>query len=121
MREFFADTFFWTALADPQDQWHHRVRQFDMNLSGARIVTTDEVLAEFATHLGVRDYRLRTVAAQWVRAILDDPNIEVVAQSRDSFLAGLVLFENRPDKLYSLIDCNSMHVMRRRGIAEALT
>jgi predicted nucleic acid-binding protein len=121
MRELFADTFFWTALADPQDQWHSAARQFDTTLEGARLVTTDEVLAEFATQFGVRDRRLREIAARWVRSILDDSEIEVVAQSHDSFVSGLELYESRPDKLYSLTDCISMQTMRQRSISEVLT
>ncbi|MBI1354992.1 MAG: PIN domain-containing protein [Acidobacteria bacterium] len=121
MRELFADTFFWTALADPSDQWHSVVRRFDAALDDALLVTTDEVLIEFATHLGVRDERLRAVATAWVRAVLEDPGVDVVPQSRDTFLGGVALFESRPDKLYSLTDCISMTVMRTRGLSDALT
>jgi len=121
MRALFADTFFWTALADSRDQWHDVVRQYDASLENVALVTTDEVLVEFATQLGVRDRMLREIACDWVRAILADPAIEVVAQSRTSFLAGLELYESRPDKLYSLTDCVSMTTMRERGISEVLT
>jgi len=40
-----------------------------------------------------------------VREILADPGMEMVAQSHESFLAGLALYERRPDKEYSLADC----------------
>ena len=53
--------------------------------------------------------------------ILSDPEIEVVAQSHESFLAGLALYERRPDKEYSLADCLSMNVMRQMQIQEILT
>jgi len=79
MRKVFADTFFWTALADSRDQWHDVVRQYDASLENVALVTTDEVLVEFATQLGVRDRMLREIACDWVRAILADPAIEVVA------------------------------------------
>ena len=42
-------------------------------------------------------------------------------QSRESFLAGLRLYEQRNDKGYSLVDCISMTTMRRQGISEVLT
>jgi predicted nucleic acid-binding protein len=45
----------------------------------------------------------------------------VIPQSRSSFLAGLDLYSQRPDKGYSLIDCISMQTMRREGLIEALT
>jgi predicted nucleic acid-binding protein len=52
---------------------------------------------------------------------LTNPAIRVVEQSRDSFLAGLDLYQSRPDKGYSLTDCISMQTMRRGRITEALT
>lgn len=84
-------------------------------------MTTEEVLIEFATHLGVRDRRLREIAVEWVRAVLDDPDILVIAQSRETLLAGLRLFESRLDKRYSVTDCISMETMKARDISEALT
>ena len=45
----------------------------------------------------------------------------VQPQSRESFLAGLRLYEQRNDKGYSLVDCISMTTMRRQGILEILT
>lgn len=45
----------------------------------------------------------------------------VVHQSHDSFRNGLALYEARPDKGYSLVDCISMVTMRELGITGALT
>ena len=56
-----------------------------------------------------------------VRAILSNPNVKVVPQSRDSFLRGLELYEQRGDKEYSLTDCISMNAMRSEAITDALT
>ena len=53
--------------------------------------------------------------------VLSAPGVLVIPQSRASFLAGLGLYERRPDKGYSLTDCISMQTMRREGITEALT
>ncbi len=53
--------------------------------------------------------------------ILQDPGIRVIPQSRATFLAGLDLYRARPDKGYSLIDCISMHTMRREGLTDVLT
>jgi predicted nucleic acid-binding protein len=47
--------------------------------------------------------------------------VTVYRQSRESFLAGLRLYEQRSDKAYSLVDCISMTTMRRHGISEVLT
>ena len=45
----------------------------------------------------------------------------MIPQSRASFLSGVDLYEPRPDKGYSLVDCISMQTMRREGLTEALT
>ena len=61
-----------------------------------------------------------TVAAS-VQAILSSAEVRVIPQSRASFLAGLELYTQRPDKRYSLVDCISMRTMRREGLTEVLT
>jgi predicted nucleic acid-binding protein len=86
-----------------------------------RLVTTDQILVEFPDRLAQRGPKIRDVGAQAVRKILDDTRVNVMPQSRESFLAGLRLYELRFDKGYSLVDCVSMTTMRRQGIAEILT
>jgi predicted nucleic acid-binding protein len=56
-----------------------------------------------------------------VRSLLVDPAIRVIPQSRTSFLAGLELYAERPDKGYSLVDCISMQTMRQEGLTDVLT
>ena len=119
MKQVFADTLYWIAIFLPGDPWASTARAVD--LSGASFVTTEEVLSEFLTAVSAQAERTRRLACRLVREILTDPAIEVVAQSHESFLAGLGLYERRPDKDYSLTDCISMNVMRRKGIREILT
>lgn len=85
------------------------------------LVTTEEVLSEFLTAVSAHGDHTRRLACRLVREILKDPGIEVVAQSHESFLAGLALYERRPDKQYSLADCISMNVMKQKQIREVLT
>lgn len=120
MREVFADTFFWSALVNARDTWHSEAQAAQAELSNIRLVTTDEVLTEFATQLG-QDRRLRVLAARFVRHILRDPSVRVIPQNRESFLAGLKLYEARPDKTYSLTDCISMSTMAREQLTTVLT
>ena len=47
--------------------------------------------------------------------------LTVVSTSGGLFERALDLYENRPDKEYSLVDCMSMVVMRERGIEHVLT
>jgi predicted nucleic acid-binding protein len=56
-----------------------------------------------------------------VQAILSDPSVRIVPQSHDSFLKGLDLYSNCPDKRYSLTDCISMQTMRYEALTEVLT
>jgi predicted nucleic acid-binding protein len=53
--------------------------------------------------------------------MLENRAVRIVAQTPDSFRAGLELYRARPDKGYSLTDCISMQTMRREGITDVLT
>ena len=53
--------------------------------------------------------------------MLSDAAVDVLPQSRQSFLSGLALYEARPDKEYSLTDCRSMLAMKNLGVTEVLT
>ncbi len=45
----------------------------------------------------------------------------IVRASDELFKAGVAFYAMRPNKDWSLTDCISFHVMRDRGIREALT
>jgi predicted nucleic acid-binding protein len=64
---------------------------------------------------------MRRKAVLSARRILENPGVRVIPQSRESFLSGVALYEARPDKGYSLVDCISMQTMRSGGLTEALT
>lgn len=119
MKRLFADTFFWLALFLPNDPWASTVRSLD--LAGARLITTEEVLCEFLAAVSSYGPRTRQLACELVREILSDPEIQVVEQSHRSFSDGVTLYERRGDKRYSLVDCVSMNTMRRLKIREVLT
>jgi len=115
----FADTLYWLAIFLPGDAWADYAREAD--ISAALLITTEEVLSEFLAAVSAHGDHIRRLACRLVRSIMNDPGIEVVVQSHESFLAGLALYERRPDKQYSLVDCISMNVMRKRRIREILT
>ena len=121
MRLVFADTLYWGAALHPHDQYRAQIIRAREELGEVRLVTTDEVLIELLDGLAQRGTHLREAAARAVRMILDDRRVTVHPQSRESFLAGLRLYEQRNDKGYSLVDCISMTTMRRQGILEILT
>jgi len=64
---------------------------------------------------------MRSNAARAVRSVLDNAEVQVVTVDLAAFLAGLELYDSRPDKAYSLTDCVSMELMRSLRIREVLT
>jgi len=121
VRSIFADTFYWIALANPRDEWREAARRASTSFASAMIYTTDEVLAEFLTFFSSMGPQLRKRAILLVEHVLESPDVHVIPQTRDSFLAGVQLYKGRPDKAYSLVDCICMQAMKEEGIAEALT
>ena len=120
MKRVFADSHYWIAIVKPHDQWAEAAKAAKASLGEALIVTTDEVLTEFLAALSSGKH-MRMQAAKMVRLILENPNVKVIPQTRDSFLKGLTFYEERNDKEYSLIDCISMNVMRTESLVEVLT
>jgi predicted nucleic acid-binding protein len=121
MRAVFADTVYWVAVVKPGDQWSEIAKEVRSSLGDVRLVTTDEVLTEFLTGLAYGGEHLRGQVAKMVRAIMENPNVKVLPQTRDSFLSGVKLYEERSDKQYSLTDCISMNAMRAESLSEILT
>ena len=120
MTALFADTFYWIALTDILDSSYQDALDKALKHDEALIVTTDEVLVEFLTFFAAPE-PMRRKAVVIAQAILNDPGVRVIPQTRDSFLLGMQLYARRPDKRYSLTDCISMQTMRSHGITEVLT
>jgi predicted nucleic acid-binding protein len=116
----FADTFYWVALIHRKDASNGAVLEFSRTLGSAVLVTTDEVLTEVLAFCS-SDQSLRREAVITVRGILAARNVRVIPQSHASFLDGLALYEDRPDKGYSLADCISMQIMHREGLTDVLS
>jgi predicted nucleic acid-binding protein len=121
VKSVFVDTVYWITVVVPGDQWKARAEKARADLGSVRLIITDEVLTEFLAALSSGGERIRRQGVRMVQAIMSNVNIRVLPQSRDSFLGGLRLYEERPDKGYSVTDCISMNAMRADGIAEILT
>jgi uncharacterized protein len=121
VRVVFADTLYWYAIANPRDQWHPVAVQARARLGALQIVTTEEVLLEFLAAMSGGGQYLRRATVALVRTIMADQSAKVLPQTHFSFLRGVELYEKRPDKAYSLVDCISMNAMRDEGITEILT
>ena len=121
MKTVFVDSVYWVAILDEADQHQRAAAEAAKALGPTHLVTTEEVLVEVFSVLSRAPIGVRQAAVTLVRRLLQGPNVTVVPQSHESFLAGLDLYEKRLDQGYSLVDCVSMSVMRRRRIREALT
>jgi uncharacterized protein len=121
LKAIFADTFYWAALTRVDDPAHARALDLSRSLEPESIVTTDEVLSEYLTFFAAAKPRIRNWVGRNVAELIRNREVRIVPQSRESFLAGLILYRARPDKGYSLTDCISMQTMRREGLTEALT
>jgi len=121
MKTVFADTNYWIAIVVRSDQFHNKATQASNALRAVTLVTTDEILVEFLNYLRNMGSATRITGVKMARAILMNPNVQVVPQTRDSFIEGLKLYEQRDDKEYSLTDCISLNVMHQQDITEVLT
>lgn len=121
MNTVFVDTHYWIASINPYDQWSQRAMEVGDQLSGANLVTTEEVLIETLNFFSSFGQLLRLRVARVVRRLFERADVKVIPQSENSFLKGMSLYEGRIDKGYSLTDCISMNAMRERGLTDVLT
>lgn len=117
MNRFFADTFYFLALLNKQDEAHQKALAFSALVD--RLVTTEWVLTELAD--GLASSRQRIMFVETRKELLEDADALVVPFSMELQGDAIRLYANRLDKEWSLTDCVSFEVMQREGISEALT
>jgi predicted nucleic acid-binding protein len=118
MNVWFADTFYWLALLNADDEKHDVAVALQSQLKG-KFFTTQWVFMEFLNTWNAPSHRCK--AAAFVRALQSQSNMSVIPATEDWFNRGASLFEQRPDKEWSLTDCISFLVMEEYQISEALT
>lgn len=121
MRAVFVETHYLVVSINPLDQWHQQALQLENQLIGVRLVITEEVLVETLNYFCSLGRQSRLKVAQVVHRLFERADVEILPQTEESFLKGMKLYEERPDKGYSLTDCISMNVMRERGLTDVLT
>jgi len=114
----FADTFYLLALFNPRDAAHQRAVRASKDFQGT-LITTDWVLTETADALC--DTANRGDCIAFINDLRRSPRVEIEPASRSLFNAAWELYQQRPDKDWSLTDCISFIVMQEREINEALT
>jgi predicted nucleic acid-binding protein len=117
-RRVFVDTFYWIARINPRDQWHQKTLALNSTLKDALLFTSEDVLIELLNYFSNYGPEMREAVALIVRHIMNDSHTLV---SAGNFSEGLLLFEARLDKGYSMTDCISMSIMRSLNVTEVLT
>lgn len=118
MKSYFADSSYYLALVNADDELNSAAVALTPSLTG-RIVTTEWVLAEVGDALCRPG--CRRLAAELIRELQADTSVQIVAATHETFEDGLALYNRRHDKKWSLTDCISFVVMQKLRLKEALT
>jgi len=118
MKSLFADTFYFIALLNPNDEAHAAADKFAGDKS-LLLVTTAWVLTELADGLASTDGRL--IFRQLLDDLENDARVELVLPDEQIWRRAVKLYDSRQDKQWSLTDCISFVVMKDHQITEALT
>ena len=121
MRVVFADTSYWFALLVRTDSWHEIAALLSLELGGVQIVTTEMVLTELLNGISRLGTHHRSLATTEILRLRSNPEVEIVAQSKEQFQEAFEYFQSRLDQRWGLTDCASFILMRERGITHALT
>ena len=123
MNDVFADTSGWGNALNRKEPFNALavsiVRQ--VRLTGRRLVTTNYVLAELVALLTSPMGVSRPKQIHDLGVIRSVGWVEVVHIDESLDNAAWTLWQSRPDKEWSLVDCTSFVVMQQRGLSEALT
>ena len=118
MKAVFANTSFFLASLNPDDELHKPAIALSREISAPRL-TTGFVLLEVAN--AMRRGTQRVQFAEFYTRLKEHPRARIIPVSQKLFERGYELFTSRKDKDWSLTDCISFVVMEQRGLSEALT
>lgn len=120
MRQVFADTGYWIALVNPRDQIHAKAVSVTQQLSSARILTSEMVLAEVLNSFSDAG-PLRHAVGSMVQRLRGNRDVIIVPQTSEQFESALRRYKQAGDKSWNLTDCASFQVMEAEQIQAALT
>lgn len=118
MRVVFVDTFYFLAILNVRDPAHVRARDWVRTYSGT-LVTSEWIWVELADAMSSTRHRglFTSIRNQFAIGKLR----RIVPFDNSIYEEAIQLYDARPDKKWSLTDCTSFAIMRREGLADALT
>jgi predicted nucleic acid-binding protein len=122
--DLFVDTSGWLCYIDQRNSLHAATAAIVLSSTRKkrRLVTTNYVIAELIALLSLSRYGMtRTQILARLNALKSDPNVDIVHIDEATNAEAWRLLEARPDKDWSLVDASSFVLMKRFGMAEALT
>jgi predicted nucleic acid-binding protein len=115
----FLNTSYLVALTLPQDSLHATARAWSDHIAEPQL-STSYVLCEFANSLSAPARRAR--AHLLLESLISSADFTLLSDADEPlWTTGVELHRQRGDKEWSLTDCISFEVMKRRGISQALT
>ena len=120
MNPIFVDTSALIALGSQMDGFHQQAKILRKELVQAKrkFVTTHAVILEIGSYFSQTDFR--RIAVQLIEDIQQAGSWECLPS--DPWMEkAIVLFKERPDKGWSLVDCISILVANDKGITEIFT
>ncbi len=121
MKKVFADTGYWIALLNPNDELHLKARGVTASLSSnLRIVTSEMVFTELLNAFSKQGTFFKRTAVSLINQSFSNPNIEIFPQTSELVISALELYNQRLDQGWSHTDCASFKIMEIQNIIEAL-
>ncbi len=118
MNACFADTYFFLALLFENDEAHAKAEAWAADLPGG-LYTSAWVLTEVANAMATPGRREQFLP--FLQFLRNSPSVTLVPAEQTLFDRGAALYDQRPDKAWSLTDCISFIIMQDHGLRDALT
>ncbi|QCS50302.1 type II toxin-antitoxin system VapC family toxin [Picosynechococcus sp. PCC 11901] len=120
MKKVFADTGYWIALLNPNDDLADKAKQLASSLTSTTIVTSEMIFSELLNAFSKKGSIYRERAIRLIDYASQSSEIEVIPQTTELFSSALDLYKQRPDQGWSHTDCSSFCIMQQQDILEAL-
>jgi uncharacterized protein len=121
MKPVFADTSYWIAFLNEDDDLYEIAIQITEKLFPMQIVTSEMILSELLNHVSKKGNNFRNAAVNFINQLNGDPNVVITPQTSPLFISAFQLYAQRQDKAWSHTDCSSFCIMEELGVTEALT